>query len=62
MHVCLGARFTVLALYTHLLVHIALMVFPGSGGLIDFSFTVDTVIHQDETPKRGAKKKTPVIH
>lgn len=30
---------------THLLVHIALMVFPGSGGLIDFSFTVDTVIH-----------------
>lgn len=48
------------SLYTHLLVHVALMVFPGSGGLVDFSFTMDTVIHQDETSETDAK--TPVIH
>lgn len=46
--------------YTHLLVHVALVVFPGSGGLVDFSFTVDTVIQQDETS--GTDKKTPVKH
>lgn len=52
------------ASYTHLLVHVALMVFPGSGRLVDFSFTMDTVIHQDKTPETDAKKqtKTPVIH
>lgn len=40
---------------THFLVHIALMVFPGSGGLVNFSFTVDAVIHQDKTPEHRYK-------
>lgn len=48
------------SLYTHLLVHVALMVFPGSRGLVDFSFTMDAVIHQDETSETEAI--TPVIH
>lgn len=42
-------------LSSHLLVHEALMVFPGSGGLVDFSFTMDAVIHQDVTPEHKSK-------
>jgi threonine/homoserine/homoserine lactone efflux protein len=35
---------------TYLLVHVALVVLPGPGGLVHLSLTVHRVVHQDETP------------
>lgn len=48
--------------YTHLLVHIALMILPRSGGLVDFSLAVDAVVHEDVTPKKDAKTPPAVFY
>lgn len=41
-------------MHNDLLVHVALVVLPGSGRLVDLPLAVDAVVQQDETPAREA--------
>lgn len=41
---------------SYLMINVALMIFPGFRRLVDFSLTVNAVVHQDVAPTKCSRK------